>query len=83
MYYTNSSTVHFKLSPAYVLYMAARFVLNRSPNRPPNSSSTDQRQEVDSVRQEVESIRQEVNSIINKMVGLMEGVIQVSMVKNI
>ncbi|KAJ7990781.1 hypothetical protein DPEC_G00290480 [Dallia pectoralis] len=27
--YTNTSTVHFKLSPAYVLYMAGRFVLHR------------------------------------------------------
>ncbi|XP_034153250.1 afadin isoform X2 [Esox lucius] len=29
MNYTNSSTVHFKLTPAYVLYMAGRYVLHR------------------------------------------------------
>ncbi|KAM6912204.1 afadin [Xenentodon cancila] len=29
MSYTNSSTVHFKLSPAYVLYAAGRFALQR------------------------------------------------------
>ncbi|XP_074548590.1 afadin [Halichoeres trimaculatus] len=31
--YTNSSTVHFKLSPAYVLYAAGRFALQRQHRR--------------------------------------------------
>ncbi|XP_068436318.1 afadin [Clinocottus analis] len=33
MNYTNSSTVHFKLSPAYVLYAAGRFALQRHYRR--------------------------------------------------
>ncbi|KAM9842539.1 afadin [Aulostomus maculatus] len=36
--YTNSSTVHFKLSPAYVLYAAGRFALHRQT--PPPSGKT-------------------------------------------
>ncbi|KAM9341599.1 afadin [Symphorus nematophorus] len=31
--YTNSSTVHFKLSPAYILYAAGRFALQRHHRR--------------------------------------------------
>ncbi|XP_029973342.1 afadin-like [Salarias fasciatus] len=31
--YTNSSTVHFKLSPAYILYAAGRFALQRHHGR--------------------------------------------------
>ena len=31
--YTNSSTVHFKLSPAYILYAAGRFALQRHYRR--------------------------------------------------
>ncbi|XP_034419429.1 afadin [Cyclopterus lumpus] len=33
MNYTNSSTVHFKLSPAYILYAAGRFALQRHHRR--------------------------------------------------
>ncbi|XP_041828575.1 afadin [Melanotaenia boesemani] len=36
--YTNSSTVHFKLSPAYILYAACRFVLRRHYTRGSPSS---------------------------------------------
>uniref|UniRef100_UPI0037E9C8F6 afadin n=1 Tax=Semicossyphus pulcher TaxID=241346 RepID=UPI0037E9C8F6 len=40
--YTNSSTVHFKLSPAYILYAAGRFALqrHRRGSSPPSKSVT-------------------------------------------
>lgn len=60
--YTNSSTVHFKLSPTYVLYMACRFVL--SPSYRPDMSPSER--------------THKVIAIVNKMVSMMEGVIQVS-----
>lgn len=34
LHYTNSSTVHFKLSPAYVLYAVGRSALQRKPFSP-------------------------------------------------
>ncbi|XP_012590291.1 PREDICTED: afadin [Condylura cristata] len=58
--YTNSSTVHFKLSPTYVLYMACRHVLSgqyRPDASPPERTH-------------------KVVAIVNKMVSMMEGVIQ-------
>ncbi|XP_054910286.1 afadin isoform X14 [Poeciliopsis prolifica] len=58
--YTNSSTVHFKLSPTYVLYMACRYVL--SPTYRPDMSPSER--------------THKVIAIINKMVSMMEGVIQ-------
>ncbi|XP_013882295.1 afadin, partial [Austrofundulus limnaeus] len=58
--YTNSSTVHFKLSPTYVLYMACRYVL--SPAYRPDMSPSER--------------THKVIAIINKMVTMMEGVIQ-------
>uniref|UniRef100_A0A8C5DT21 Afadin, adherens junction formation factor a n=1 Tax=Gouania willdenowi TaxID=441366 RepID=A0A8C5DT21_GOUWI len=58
--YTNSSTVHFKLSPTYVLYMACRFVL--SPAHRPDMSPSEK--------------THKVIAIVNKMVSMMEGVIQ-------
>ncbi|XP_037376609.1 afadin isoform X2 [Talpa occidentalis] len=58
--YTNSSTVHFKLSPTYVLYMACRHVLS-SQYRP--DASPPER-------------THKVVAIVNKMVSMMEGVIQ-------
>uniref|UniRef100_A0A8C6KL22 Afadin n=1 Tax=Nothobranchius furzeri TaxID=105023 RepID=A0A8C6KL22_NOTFU len=60
--YTNSSTVHFKLSPTYVLYMACRYVL--SPTYRPDMSPSER--------------THKVIAIVNKMVNMMEGVIQVS-----
>lgn len=60
--YTNSSTVHFKLSPTYVLYMACRYVL--SPAYRPDMSPSER--------------THKVIAIVNKMVNMMEGVIQVS-----
>uniref|UniRef100_A0A3B5MW22 Afadin n=1 Tax=Xiphophorus couchianus TaxID=32473 RepID=A0A3B5MW22_9TELE len=60
--YTNSSTVHFKLSPTYVLYMACRYVL--SPTYRPDMSPSER--------------THKVIAIVNKMVSMMEGVIQVS-----
>lgn len=60
--YTNSSTVHFKLSPTYVLYMACRYVL--SSQYRPDVSPTER--------------THKVIAIVNKMVTMMEGVIQVS-----
>ncbi|XP_037099935.1 afadin isoform X8 [Syngnathus acus] len=60
--YTNSSTVHFKLSPTYVLYMACRFVL--SPAHRPDMSPSER--------------THKVIAIVNKMVSMMEGVIQES-----
>ncbi|GAA6067864.1 afadin isoform X1, partial [Tachysurus ichikawai] len=60
--YTNSSTVHFKLSPTYVLYMTCRYVLS-SHYRPDISAS---------------ERTHKVIAIVNKMVSMMEGVIQVS-----
>ena len=61
--YTNSSTVHFKLSPTYVLYMACRYVL--SSQYRPDVSPTER--------------THKVIAIVNKMVSMMEGVIQVSL----
>ncbi|KAK3542239.1 hypothetical protein QTP86_021401, partial [Hemibagrus guttatus] len=58
--YTNSSTVHFKLSPTYVLYMTCRYVLS-SHFRPDISAS---------------ERTHKVIAIVNKMVSMMEGVIQ-------
>ncbi|KAL3052179.1 hypothetical protein OYC64_004852 [Pagothenia borchgrevinki] len=58
--YTNSSTVHFKLSPTYVLYMACRYVLSPSYR---NDMSPSER-------------THKVIAIVNKMVSMMEGVIQ-------
>ncbi|XP_078086236.1 afadin isoform X6 [Mustelus asterias] len=58
--YTNSSTVHFKLSPTYVLYMTCRYVLS-SQYRPDMSPS---------------ERTHKVIAIVNKMVSMMEGVIQ-------
>ncbi|XP_064196416.1 afadin isoform X15 [Anguilla rostrata] len=58
--YTNSSTVHFKLSPTYVLYMTCRYVLS-SHYRPDLSPS---------------ERTHKVIAIVNKMVSMMEGVIQ-------
>ncbi|XP_051908214.1 afadin isoform X15 [Hippocampus zosterae] len=60
--YTNSSTVHFKLSPTYVLYMACRYVL--SPTYRPDMSPSER--------------THKVIAIVNKMVSMMEGVIQES-----
>lgn len=60
--YTNSSTVHFKLSPTYVLYMACRHVL--SSQHRPDVSPTER--------------THKVIAVVNKMVSMMEGVIQVS-----
>ncbi|XP_075123842.1 afadin isoform X3 [Leptodactylus fuscus] len=58
--YTNSSTVHFKLSPTYVLYMTCRYVLSNQyrPELSPAERS------------------HKVITIVNKMVSMMEGVIQ-------
>lgn len=64
--YTNSSTVHFKLSPTYVLYMACRYVL--SPTYRPDMSPSER--------------THKVIAIVNKMVSMMEGVIQVSTTTN-
>ncbi|XP_054990123.1 afadin isoform X6 [Sorex araneus] len=58
--YTNSSTVHFKLSPTYVLYMACRYVLS-SQYRPDASASERPHR---------------VIAIVSKMVSMMESVIQ-------
>ncbi|XP_061480375.1 afadin isoform X15 [Rhineura floridana] len=58
--YTNSSTVHFKLSPTYVLYMTCRYVLS-SQYRPDISPA---------------ERTHKVIAIVNKMVSMMEGVIQ-------
>ncbi|XP_014441875.1 afadin [Tupaia chinensis] len=58
--YTNSSTVHFKLSPTYVLYMACRYVL--SGQHRPDVSPAER--------------THKVIAIVNKMVSMMEGVIQ-------
>lgn len=60
--YTNSSTVHFKLSPTYVLYMTCRYVLSNQyrPDITPAERT------------------HKVIAIVNKMVNMMEGVIQVS-----
>ncbi|XP_034554938.1 afadin isoform X15 [Notolabrus celidotus] len=58
--YTNSSTVHFKLSPTYVLYMACRYIM--SPTYRPDMSPSER--------------THKVIAIVNKMVSMMEGVIQ-------
>uniref|UniRef100_A0A8B9H7G8 Afadin, adherens junction formation factor a n=1 Tax=Astyanax mexicanus TaxID=7994 RepID=A0A8B9H7G8_ASTMX len=58
--YTNSSTVHFKLSPAYAFYLACRFVLTQSEERNKNPKKTAQR----------------ISTIVNKIVRLMDNVIQ-------
>nr|XP_046268837.1 afadin [Scatophagus argus] len=58
--YTNSSTVHFKLSPAYILYAAGRFKLQRQYRRgSPSSGQT-----------------HGVTSIANKMVAMTGKVMQ-------
>ncbi|XP_070698547.1 afadin [Pempheris klunzingeri] len=58
--YTNSSTVHFKLSPAYILYAVGRFALQRHYRRgfPPSGQA------------------HSVSSITNKMVAMTGKVIQ-------
>uniref|UniRef100_A0AAQ5YST2 PDZ domain-containing protein n=1 Tax=Amphiprion ocellaris TaxID=80972 RepID=A0AAQ5YST2_AMPOC len=58
--YTNSSTVYFKLSPAYILYVAGRFALQRHRGRssPPSGRTYG------------------VTSITNKMVAMTGKVIQ-------
>ncbi|XP_034525359.1 afadin isoform X16 [Ailuropoda melanoleuca] len=58
--YTNSSTVHFKLSPTYVLYLACRYVL-----------SSQSRADVSPAER-----THKVIALVNKMVSMMEGVIQ-------
>ncbi|MFT7803001.1 afadin isoform X1 [Arapaima gigas] len=58
--YTNSSTVHFKLSPTYVLYMTCRYVMS-SQYRPDMSPA---------------ERTHKVIAIVNKMVSMTEGVIQ-------
>ncbi|XP_040821148.1 afadin isoform X4 [Ochotona curzoniae] len=58
--YTNSSTVHFKLSPTYVLYLACRYVLSNQYR--PDASPAER--------------THKVIAIVNKMVSMMEGVIQ-------
>ncbi|XP_072558840.1 afadin isoform X14 [Paramormyrops kingsleyae] len=58
--YTNSSTVHFKLSPTYVLYMTCRYVMS-SPYRPDMSPA---------------ERTHKVIAVVNKMVSMTEGVIQ-------
>ncbi|XP_078504966.1 afadin isoform X3 [Lissotriton helveticus] len=58
--YTNSSTVHFKLSPTYVLYMTCRYVLSNQYR--PDISPAER--------------THKVIAIVNKMVSMMEGVIQ-------
>lgn len=60
--YTNSSTVHFKLSPAYILYAAGRFALQRHYRRgsPPSGQTHG------------------VTSIADKMVAMTEKVMQAS-----
>ncbi|XP_068087887.1 afadin isoform X5 [Hyperolius riggenbachi] len=58
--YTNSSTVHFKLSPTYVLYMTCRYVL-----------SNQYRSDVSPTER-----THKVIAIVNKMVSMMESVIQ-------
>ncbi|XP_037550755.1 afadin [Nematolebias whitei] len=58
--YTNSTTVHFKLSPAYILYAAGRFVLRCHDSR--GSPSTGN--------------VHPVTSITNKMVAMTRSVIQ-------
>uniref|UniRef100_A0A8C0H3Z5 Afadin n=1 Tax=Chelonoidis abingdonii TaxID=106734 RepID=A0A8C0H3Z5_CHEAB len=55
-----SSTVHFKLSPTYVLYMTCRYVLSNQYR--PDISPTER--------------THKVIAIVNKMVSMMEGVIQ-------
>lgn len=60
--YTNSSTVHFKLSPAYILYAAGRYTLQRHYRRaspPPGHTHG-------------------ATSIANKMVAMTGKVIQAS-----
>uniref|UniRef100_A0A3B4ZAR1 Afadin n=1 Tax=Stegastes partitus TaxID=144197 RepID=A0A3B4ZAR1_9TELE len=58
--FLSHSTVHFKLSPTYVLYMACRYVL--SPSYRPDMSPSER--------------THKVIAIVNKMVSMMEGVIQ-------
>ncbi|XP_076024133.1 afadin isoform X2 [Genypterus blacodes] len=59
--YTNSSTVHFKLSPTYVLYMACRYILSPAYRQDMSPSERTHK----------------VIAIVNKMVNMMEGVIQI------
>lgn len=54
--------MHFKLSPTYVLYMTCRYVL--SSHYKPDISASER--------------THKVIAIVNKMVSMMEGVIQVS-----
>ena len=65
--YTNSSTVYFKLSPAYALYAAARWALRRT-------GATE-----GPVSREEETHTHTVTAIANKMVAMTEKVIQASL----
>ncbi|XP_036104179.1 afadin isoform X4 [Molossus molossus] len=58
--YANSSTVHFKLSPTYALYMACRHVLSGQGR--PEASPAER--------------AHRVVAVVSKMVSMMEGVIQ-------
>ncbi|XP_056152285.1 afadin-like [Lampris incognitus] len=58
--YTNSSTVHFKLSPAYVLYAAGRFAFQRDQGQSPGISGRTHR----------------VTSMSNKMVAMTQKVVE-------
>ncbi|XP_028293825.1 afadin-like [Gouania willdenowi] len=58
--YTNSSTVYFKLSPAYILYATGIFALQRHDRRPSPPSG----------------IAHDVTSVSNKMAAMMGKVIQ-------
>lgn len=59
--YTNSSTVHFRLSPAYILYAAGRFALQQQQHKQGS---------------QVKGQSHRVTRIANKMVALMRKVIQ-------
>lgn len=61
--YANSSTVHFKLSPAYILYAAGHFALRCQRYRRGSTPSGQ---------------KHSVKSITNKMVAMTEKVIQAS-----
>ncbi|KAI4884600.1 hypothetical protein NFI96_034561, partial [Prochilodus magdalenae] len=58
--YTNCSTIHFKLSPAYTFYLASHFVLSQSEERNKNPKKMTQR----------------VAIFVNKIVHLIDDVIQ-------
>ncbi|XP_038865070.1 afadin-like, partial [Salvelinus namaycush] len=64
--YTNSSTVHFKLSPAYVLYMTGRFVLHRHYSHSQETSQSHRPSEH----------AHRVTATVSKMVAMTEVVFQ-------